>query len=344
MATASPTADSLLAIPPGEPERLFGKPELISAMYRALALRWHPDHAGRDDVFRHLVALKAEADRHAAAGLWSTPGMLEIGGRRIRHFRSFPFELGRAYLGNSLVAYVVEPDYADLAARAEESLHALGLENERMRAAMAPRLPMLRAAFDGGQGRRVLVLEKPPGTVRLRDLIDHRGGKLDPRHVAWTISELLNIACYLGVYRKLVHLDLSPDTLLIAPSQHVVIVMGGWFYATAANSPLVAVSARTERSMPASMLTSGVALPAIDLELIRAVGREALGDPAGTRLATDPAIPHALADWLRMPGSGDPVADYRRWSTVLTESFGARRFVELRVEASDIYGMEATNG
>jgi hypothetical protein len=96
--------------------------------------------------------------------------------------------------------------------------------------------------------------------------------------------------------------------------------------------------------MSASALTDGRALPAIDLELIRATGREALGDPVGTRLSRDDAIPRPFAAWLRTPGSGDPVEDYRDWSAVLTESFGARRFVEMPIKASDIYGMEAQNG
>jgi hypothetical protein len=46
----------------------------------------------------------------------------------------------------------------------------------------------------------VLVLEKPVGTIRLRDLIEHFGGRLDPRHVAWMMSELLNVAAYFVVW------------------------------------------------------------------------------------------------------------------------------------------------
>jgi len=344
MVIATQTAEGILGIPLGEPERLFGKPELIGPVYRALAMRWHPDHAARDDVFKHLAVLRTEAERHVADGTWSIPELLEIGGRRIRYFRTFPFGLGRAYLGNSLLTYVLEPEYADLAARAETSVCALRYGDDRMRAEMEPRMPKLRAAFDGGGERRVLVLEKPVGTIRLRDLIEHFGGRLDPRHVAWMMSELLNVAAYFGAYLRMAHLDLAPETLLIAPARHNVVPGGGWFYATPLDDPLVAVPARTERLMPATALAAGKALPAIDLELIRAVGREALGDPVGTRLSIDDAIPRPFVAWLRTPGSGDPVEDYRGWLAVLTESFGARRFVEMPIKASDVYGMEAQNG
>ena len=258
-------------------------------------MRWHPDHALRDDVFKHLAVLRTEAERHVAEGTWSVPGLLEIGGRRIRYFKTFPFELGRAYLGNTLLTYVLEPEYADLSARAETAVRALRYNDDRMRAEMEPRMPKLRAAFDGGGGRRVLVLEKPVGTIRLRDLIEHFGGRLDPRHVAWMMSELLNVAAYFGAYLGMAHLDLAPETLLIAPARHNVVAVGGWFYATPVGACLVAVPSRTERSMSASALTDGRALPAIDLELIRATGREALGDPVGTRLSRDDAIPRPFA-------------------------------------------------
>jgi hypothetical protein len=75
-----------------------------------------------------------------------------------------------------------------------------------------------------------------------------------------------------------------------------------------------------------------------DLELVRAIGRELLGDITGVRLARDSAAPRAMIDWLRLPASDDPIEEYRTWRTqVLHDSFGARRFVELPLTQSDIY-------
>lgn len=339
------TADAILAVHLDEPERLFGSPDQIGHVFRHLAMRWHPDHAGRGDVFAHLLALREQAEERAATHSWTVPGKLEVVGHRIRYFHRFAFELGTAYVGNTVLAYVVEPAFADLAQRAEAAVRGINFADETMRREMWPRLPRLIDAFDGEAGQRVLVIEKPEGVIGLSDLIANgKNRRIDARHVAWMISELLNIACYFHAYLGVVHMGLAPDTLFVSPSRHMVLPLGGWFYAVRRNERLVAVPERTDRLLPMTVRRSEVAIPAIDLELIRAIGREALGDPAGTRLGLDPEVPPVLAEWLRSPSGNDTVAEYRRWPGILLDSFGARRFTELPVQASDIYGKEAHNG
>jgi len=288
--------------------------------------------------------LRAEAERKSAAGAWVWPGRLEINGRRIRFFHRFSFELGTGYLGNQVLTYVAEPEFADLAARAEAAIKELSFADAAMRAEMAPRLPHLLAAFNGEAGQRVLVLEKPAGVMRLSDLLAHGGGRIEARHVTWIISELLNFACYLNVYCGVIHLSLAPETVFLAPATHQVLPLGGWFYATRRDAPLAALPERTDQLLPMTARRTEMAIPAIDLELIRALGREALGDPAGTRLRLDPNVPPALVDWLRRPSGNDPVAEYRLWPGIIFDSFGARRFAELPVQSNDIYGKEAKNG
>ena len=73
-----------------------------------------------------------------------------------------------------------------------------------------------------------------------------------------------------------------------------------------------------------------------DLELIRATGRELLGDISGIRLR-DPSIPRPMAEWLRYPSAGSALADYRFWREVLIASFGGRRFVRLDVTPEKMY-------
>ena len=61
---------------------------------------------------------------------------------------------------------------------------------------------------------------------------------------------------------------------------------------------------------------------------MRLTVREALGDPAGTRLAADRALPRPFADWLLLPSAGDAQADYAGWEKAREASFGPRRFVK----------------
>jgi hypothetical protein len=72
--------------------------------------------------------------------------------------------------------------------------------------------------------------------------------------------------------------------------------------------------------------------PRIDLTLIRAVGRYLLG-PDG--LAKTPT---AMRRFLEGPVVEDAFTIYRTWAEhVLQESFGDRRFVDLRLGSDQIY-------
>ena len=67
----------------------------------------------------------------------------------------------------------------------------------------------------------------------------------------------------------------------------------------------------------------------LDLNLIRSMGIEMLG--------SHKEVPDPMAKWLRYASAGDALDDYKVWRKVLKDSFGARRFVELKVSPSDIY-------
>ena len=68
------------------------------------------------------------------------------------------------------------------------------------------------------------------------------------------------------------------------------------------------------------------------------MGRELLGDISGMRLPHEKAAPQAMLEWLRLPASNDAAEEYRIWQQdILKESFGARRFVEMKLSHGDIY-------
>ena len=59
-----------------------------------------------------------------------------------------------------------------------------------------------------------------------------------------------------------------------------------------------------------------------DLELIRALGRELLGDATSLRLEREKAAPRPMLDWLRLPAGDSALRDYRIWmDRVLTVSY-----------------------
>src|SRR6185437_3321103 len=123
--TTTWTGSNILAIPLTEPERLFGTPDNIKSVYHALAMQWHPDRpTGNGEVFKHLNDLHTKAVELADADLWHTPGefVFTAGGKNyiLHYFKSFDFELGKAYLSETMVTYVVRQEFTDLAENARK--------------------------------------------------------------------------------------------------------------------------------------------------------------------------------------------------------------------------------
>ncbi len=330
------SAEHLLAIPVTEPERLYPRDVAsLEKTFRKLAMRWHPDRcadAKAAEVFAHIKTLHEVGERKLADGTWEVPNILSLTTTRgkmfeLKYGRRSDFELGKVYISPNFVTYVVDKANADLFAQGVAVLKSLKFHNDKMREEMARNLPTIKAELETIDAH-VLVLEKKPEQIRLRELLEQSGGKVDPKHVAWMLSNLYNMACYLR-WSGLTHNDLSLDTVFVSPEHHGGAVLGGWWYAAAVGKPLLALPTRSAERAPSDVLRRQKADARVDLELIRAIGRELLGDPLGTGLSWSNEVPKALANWLRAPTSGDALADYKAYKDqVLPGSFGPRRFVK----------------
>lgn len=338
-------AATLLAILPAEPERLFsGDAEQAKAEYRALVALWHPDrsaHADATAVFQHLNRLYAAALDKLGAGSWQTPGLLRLQARdgtefRIRYRKEHPFELGRMLIGDGIVAYVIAAEHADLFQNALDAIDRLPCANAQMAAEVGRYLPEIVRHFATASDR-VLVLRKTADLLLLRDVLAHCGGRMDARHVAWIVSNLLNLSCYLD-YARLAHNAILADTWFVSPERHSGALLGGWWYAVPQGSRMSAAPTATLRYAPFEVTTRHCGDIRTDLELIRALGRELLGDASGLRLAGAKAAPPAMIDWLRLPAGDSPLHEYETWMRqVLPDSFGERRFVKLELTVDDLY-------
>jgi len=339
------SAETVLAIPLAEPERLFtGDAEQAKREFRALAAIWHPDRrpvTGTPEVFQHLSRLYDAAVRKLRSGLWILPGQLTVHAidgavYRLHYRKARDFELGQMFLGDRIVAYVVDKAHSDLFQNALQVIDRLPCANPQMADQIQPALPEIIGQLETATCR-VLVLRKTPDVLLLGDVLDHFSGRLDARHVAWIISSLLNLACYLD-YARLAHNAVLADTVFISPPQHRSALPGGWWYAVPQGQRLSALPAATVEYAPDEVMARKCSAIRTDLELIRALGRELLGDRSGARLARDHAAPPPMLDWLRLPAPHSAVDDYHTWQhRVLTASFGPRRFVKLDLSADDLY-------
>ncbi len=338
-------AAALLAISPAAPEQLFSSDlDAIHQEFRALASIWHPDrcmHPEATTVFQHLGRLYDAALEKRRNGIWQTPGLLQLRALdgtefRIRYHQARPFELGQLFIGDGIVATLVDRAYSDLFQNALATIDRLPCADVHMAAEVRRSVPEIIRCVEIGAGA-VLVARKTPDLLLLRDVLDHYDGRLDARHVAWILSSLLNLACYLD-YAGLVHNAISTETYFISPQAHGGALLGGWWYAVRQGAPLRAAPACTVQYAPFEVMTHRRGDHRTDLELIRALGRELLGDITGLRLARAKAAPPPMIDWLRLPAGACALDDYQTWQRqVLPASFGERRFVELNLTRQDLY-------
>ncbi len=342
---AALSAETLLAIPLSIPDRLFtGDPDQARREFRTLVAIWHPDRCSRPEataVFQHLSRLYEAAERKLRDGAWQTPGLLNLRGSdgtryQIRYLREREFELGQLFIGPETVTWLVEKQHADLFQNGLDAMAGLRFADGRMAAQLQPGLPEIAARFEIAD-RLVLVLRKAPDLLLLSDVLAHFNGRMDARQVAWIISSLLNLVCYLD-YARLAHNAILTDAIFISPPRHSSALLGGWWYAIRQGQAMRAAPALTVQYAPFDVINRKCGDIRTDLELVRAVGRALLGDVSGARLARDKAAPPAMLDWLRLPASGAPLQEYQTWQgRVLKASFGERRFVRLNVSMNDLY-------
>ena len=320
--------DRILKLKRVDADLLFpGDAAAVADRFRELAKTWHPDR-NRDpraaDVFGRIVELHQAALGRLGRRAGGERCFTTREGRtfRLRWLTRRTFEAGELFVGERHVVHLVAPNAADLACNA--ALRAFRFADERMRAEMERFLPRRVTLLDTAEGF-AFVHSKRPDQVLLADLL--RLGPVDPLHAAWLTTRLLNLACWLH-FSGLAHGGLGSDFLLVSPERHEVALTGPMLCATAFGAPLAALPERTCALLPRLALTGTCADARIDPELVRLTVREALGDPAGTRLAADRAVPRPFADWLLLPSAGDAQADYAGWEKAREASFGPRRFVK----------------
>jgi hypothetical protein len=350
------SAEDLLAIPDTQPERLFKVPkhDAVHKEFQRLAAKWHPDVCTDPkamDVITHLGILRQKAIDKLEAGIWEGPSRvlfqmkppLYPSGTKplldIHYKQRHKFELGEYYVCEHAVVYVINSVNKDLVDNFINQMKSFRYASDLMKQEFECYMPQFlspetsepRELLDG---RWIFVIKKAPDQILLRDLKEYLG-VVDPKHVAWIISCLLNLACFLE-FNQITLNDISLDTVYVNPELHTASLLGGWFYATKRGVKLTAVPKRTLNLLPLSALASKKSSNKTDLELIRVTARELLGDSTGTGPIT--GIPPALLEWTRFPTSGSAKKDYKNWyDKVLPESFGKRHFTKLDVTAEQLY-------
>lgn len=150
--------------------------------------------------------------------------------------------------------------------------------------------------------------------------------KIPAHHMAWMITRLLNICCFLNKNKMALN-GLSLNNLCVNLDSHIIYVTGGMWYAAEQERPMIGTNKEVLALMPPKVKSTKLSNIITDIECVKAFGRK--------YLATD--APQAMKDYLFEGSLEDPIEELRKWDTTLDRSFGRRNFVKVNYNKNDIY-------
>lgn len=340
------TAEQILGFK--HPESLFDEFDL-KGQIRRLRRIWHSDlngHPKAKDVMQKIHELYIVAENKVKDGNWGDHVSIKFDAKDGRSYQ-FNFlikkdiDIGTMYVGRKRVIFNIRSDYDDLCMNATHFLERI-LAQEKSASIykeISKYVPTYETLLELENGSSVLLVGKDKETYLLEDLLEHVGGKIHPKQVAWMVSSMLNLASYFHV-RKIVHNEISEHTFFVNPAKHYGQLIGGWFYAAKEGSRLVALPSYIKDIYPSDSLKLLKPDHRIDSLSIKRTAIKLLGDPSGSgsSLLMDDSIPKPILNWLRQPSSGNMLEDYKQWyNHVLVQSYGKHKFVKFDKEYSSMY-------
>jgi hypothetical protein len=320
------------------PGDLFSSPEKAEEEFKELSKQWHPDK-NKDpkatEVQAKLSELYTLAKKQIKDGIWessnkkvfSLPDKDLVVQYNIEH----QFELGTMFICDTALVYVIKKEYQDLADRYCKITKSFKFTSKRMKDEIERNLPHVSMCHKLNDDSILISVDKEENVFLLKDIISYYG-KVPPKHAAWIISRAYNLACYFQ-HTGLSHNAFTVDNYFICPESHGGLLLGGWFYTTALGEKILYAPPSIFPILPFKVRDKRIVSRLIDLESIKLMGRTMFGDRNGTRLSLDKAIPKPMVEFLRSVSGKEAVKEYDTWTEVLKESFGPRKFIEMKIES-----------
>lgn len=329
-----------------KPGDLFASDDerIIKNTYIELCKKYHPDNiaiSGMDSLPEETISkvmskineLYVLAMFMIKKGIWEKSGFIKIRksetkAYELRYSSDYSFELGHVYLTCKKIVYVIADDKKKYADNLVDNLRKIRYTNSKMSENFSSSMPNIYDYFVDVTGRAVIIMDKEEGYYPLREVLHYYDDKLDPRHVAWIISRLSNIACLFEM-NGITSNGLTVDNLLISPKDHGIAVHGAMFYMSECGSRMIGTVNDVFVVMPDKYKCSKEASIETDLESIKMIGRELCGEKNIVKFRELSKVPEKMKIFLSKGTSRSAYTEFQCWDKSLHESFGARRFVKM---------------
>lgn len=306
--------------------------------YKLLSKLWHPDKNIEDtsEVFIKITKLYKKAVSMIKNGTWEKTNYIEIktdSSKKLalNYLSSFKFELGWCYVCRENIIYIFDEDKEKYYFNAMKRIKSIKYSDKKIESNFSKLMPKIHSSYRTLEGKHCLVLSKPKDAVLLRDVFKYFNNSIDHKHVAWIISRLSNIACFLKT-NNIVHNGINIDNCFVSLENHVVYLFGGWWYSVKEEEKMVGTTKEIFKVMPMVSKESKKASTVTDLESIKLLGRYLLGEVNCRKLVLNKKIPKELIEFLNSGSSENSFREFEKWDKALIKAYKKRSFIKIKIE------------
>lgn len=307
----------------------------IKQQFRTFAKCIHPDVCSdvrAQEAFTKLNKFYETALDYIFTGTWEATGVLQLTPKimmaGIKNVSAF--ELGARYVSDTKIAYVFDSGkdiyFSNYTAKLTQ---ATRFKDSKIRNIYQNRIPVIKTITDMSYGRKAIVVEKNPDNYPMDLFLKAYCDKLTGRDIAWMISRMCDLLCFLNINSSMVLNGFTKENLLICPKFHTISIFGGWWYAAQDGSPMLGTNKTIYNCMSSLTRTTKIANPQTDIESMRYICSELVKGKSD--------IPKPIRDWINSGSSDDALQTYNDWNTALDKGYGQRRFVKFEVDPKLIY-------
>ena len=317
----------------------YGEEE-VKSKYKELVKKWHPDTNSNPDalnVFTKITELYDKALELLKNGQWEKTNYILISkedGKKIalNYDTYFDFELGTCYVTKTKIVYILGEDKEKYYNNAMQRINNLRYKDKKMEDDLSRFFPKIYQTFKTNNGEYVIVLDKTEDIYPLKKVYEYFGERIEDRHVAWIISRLCNLTCYLK-FSGLVHNGININNCFISPKDHSILLIGGWWYTTKEDERMIGTTKDIFSIMSVSSKESKKSSSLTDLESVKLLGRQLLGETNCRKLSLDNSIPKPFINFLTGGSCNNPYEEFTKWDRALEDSYGKRKFINMEIKS-----------
>jgi hypothetical protein len=309
----------------------------IPLEYKRMCKLIHPDvcHDPRaTDAFAKLQEFYNLASKALSSGMWEATNYVEFKtttGKtlQLKYMYHGIFEIGEYFVCSKHIVYLFDFSKKKYYNNYINQIENLKYADGEMKKMFQPLFPTVIAEHDTVDNKHIIVVSKTEDVYPLRCVLDNfYKGDIPDTHLAWMVSRMMNIACYLK-YNKQVHNGINIDNMFVSLQYHTILLIGGWWYAVDEDAKMIGTTKEIYSIMPPKVKADKNACSVTDVESVKAFGRKYLADSA----------PQAFKNFVNSGSKDDSMAEMEKWDDALIESFGKRKFIKIEATNKQIYNL-----